>query len=112
MRIRTGLNPGDWSENEPAVGRFHGVAAWGTRGSMVISGTNRPAPTVITKHLRTPETASSKAARMRREQRRECGKYLKRQGEHCARITGHLGFCRTRWALDNAAAKKARGVEV
>ena len=107
MRVRTGLGPQDWSENEPAVGRFHGAAAWGTRNAAVI-GMMQP---VVVAHLRTPETASSKAARMRREGRQECGKFLKRQSEYCARITGHLGFCRTRWALDNAARKKASGVE-
>ena len=105
--MRTGHNPEDWRELGPDVARFHGVAQWGSRNASVIGGM----VPVVREHLRTPETASSKAARHRREQRQECGKFLKRQGEYCARITGHLGFCRTRWALDNAARKKASGVE-
>ena len=99
MRIRTGIHPGDWTENEPAVGRFHGTAAWGTRGSMVIAGTNRPVPNVIRANLRTPETGSSKAARLRREQK-QCCKWLPIVGEHCARLSGHAGKHASRGALD------------
>ena len=107
LRVGRPGEPVHLIDQGPASARFHGTAAWGTRNASVIGGM----VPVTTAHLRTPETASSKAARMRREGRQECGKFLKRQSEYCARITGHLGFCRTRWALDNAARKKASGVE-
>ena len=107
LRIGRPGEPVHLIDQGPATARFHGSPAWGTRNAAVI-GMMQPA---VVAHLRTPETTSSKAARLRREGRQECGKFLKRQSEYCARITGHLGFCRTRWALDNAARKKASGVE-
>lgn len=107
MRIRTGINPGDWTENEPAVGRFHGIAAWGTRGAMVVGGTNRPVPTVVRANLRTPESASSRAARLGREQKRQgCNFVMPQSGETCARSSGHRWEHKSRMALDNMAARR------
>jgi len=111
VRIRTGHGPADWHEEGPAVARFHGIAQWGTRGAAVVYGTNRPVPNVIRANLRTPETASSKAARLRREAVRvECGVYMAKVHEHCARAVGHKHQHKSRYALDNMAVSKRSAV--
>lgn len=118
MRIRTGHGPQDWHEEGPAVARFHGIAQWGTRGAAVVYGTNRPVPNVIRANLRTPETASSKAARIKRESARvragavrvECGVYMAKVSEHCARAVGHKHQHKSRYALDNMAVSKRSAV--
>jgi hypothetical protein len=102
VRIRTGLGPQDWTPNEPAAGRFHGVAAWGTRNATVIGGM----VPVVAAHLRTPETMSSRAARLRRESR-TCGVWMARANGYCARASGHKHFHQSREAMDNAARKAA-----
>jgi hypothetical protein len=68
----------------------------------VVGGTNRPTPTVLTQHLRTPETKAGKAARIVREAPKACGAIAPR-GAKCARRAGHRFQHKSRAAMDREA---------
>jgi hypothetical protein len=66
LRIGRPGEPVHLIDQGPATARFHGPGPWGTRNAVVVNSSAGYVP-IVKAHLRTPETASSKAARIRRE---------------------------------------------
>lgn len=113
MRIRTGLGPGDWTENVPAPAVRHYASGFDARPALGLAD----AIPLMRLDGRTGVPTNATLAQERRRKERgivpkveqPCSRPL-RSGETCARTTGHTHQCRSRWAMDNMAVGRRAAI--
>lgn len=93
MRLRTGHNPSDWSENVPAAARLSGHGGSSIHGELVRGGESDAdrARRQSREHMRRVRSVDLNDYQRedRWDGKQRCGAMMKQAGMPCARMAGH-----------------------